>query len=242
MNHRAEDALCVERRTRFGLHKVCPRGGLRWTGATSGGMPPGGVDSISLRAGYLKAVWLEIFGPVLLDISVAIDSRDPPRSPGPAPHIISKKNQTSRPILRPNGDEQKVLPDCLQAPRRATVHFWHPSPVGAPLDPTSSARIQLKLNIAQNRHEQIICLIEGFLARFRPNLVPRPHPTGQARKVVQKAVTTNSEAVGWQFLLRRRKSAIKSIYIVSKVRKVVNRQDCCSVIMTLQNSLVSDNM
>ena len=38
-------------------------------------------------AGYLKAVWLEIFGPVFPEISAEIDPRDPPRSPAPARHI-----------------------------------------------------------------------------------------------------------------------------------------------------------
>ena len=37
--------------------------------------------------GYLKAVWLEIFGPVFPGFSAEIDPRDPPRSPGPASHI-----------------------------------------------------------------------------------------------------------------------------------------------------------
>ena len=35
--------------------------------------------------GYLKAVWLEIFGPAL-HFSAETDPRNPPRSPGPAPH------------------------------------------------------------------------------------------------------------------------------------------------------------
>ena len=38
-------------------------------------------------AWYLKAVWLEMFGPVLLEISAEIDPRELFRSPGPAPHI-----------------------------------------------------------------------------------------------------------------------------------------------------------
>ncbi len=41
----------------------------------------------SQRAGYLKAVWPEIFGPVFLGFSAESDPRDPLRSPGPAPHI-----------------------------------------------------------------------------------------------------------------------------------------------------------
>ena len=43
----------------------------------------------SLRAGsgYLKAVWLENFGTVLPGFSAEADPRNPPRSPGLAPHI-----------------------------------------------------------------------------------------------------------------------------------------------------------
>ena len=37
--------------------------------------------------GCLKAVWLEIFGPFFHGFSIEIDPRNPPRSPGPAPHI-----------------------------------------------------------------------------------------------------------------------------------------------------------
>jgi len=38
-------------------------------------------------AGYLKAVWLEIFGPVFPGFPAEIDPRDPPRSAGPAPRV-----------------------------------------------------------------------------------------------------------------------------------------------------------
>ena len=39
--------------------------------------------------GYLKAVWLETFRPVFLGFPAESDPRDPPRSPGPGPHINS---------------------------------------------------------------------------------------------------------------------------------------------------------
>jgi len=39
------------------------------------------------RVGYLKAVWLEMFGSVFLGFPAEAAPRDPPRSPGPAPHI-----------------------------------------------------------------------------------------------------------------------------------------------------------
>ena len=44
---------------------------------------PGGPHT----SGYPKAAWLEIFGPVFPVVSAETDPRDPPRSPGPAPHI-----------------------------------------------------------------------------------------------------------------------------------------------------------
>ena len=40
-------------------------------------------ERLPCLTGYLRAVWLEIFGPVF----PCIFGRDPPRSPGPAPHI-----------------------------------------------------------------------------------------------------------------------------------------------------------
>ena len=38
-------------------------------------------------SGYLKAVWLEIFGPVFPGLFAEAIPRDPPRPPGPAPRI-----------------------------------------------------------------------------------------------------------------------------------------------------------
>jgi len=46
--------------------------------------PAGKYYSIT---GYLKAVWLEMFGPVFPGYPAETDPRDPPRPPGPAPHI-----------------------------------------------------------------------------------------------------------------------------------------------------------
>ena len=44
-------------------------------------------------SGYLKAVWPDIFGPFFNGFSAEADPRDPPRSPGPAPHInLHKKS------------------------------------------------------------------------------------------------------------------------------------------------------
>jgi len=39
------------------------------------------------RPGYLNAIWPEIFGLVFPGFSAEAGPRDPPRSPGPAPHI-----------------------------------------------------------------------------------------------------------------------------------------------------------
>jgi len=56
------------------------------------------------------------FRPGLPGISAKSDPRDPPRSPGPAPHINSHRG----PSLRPFRGTQKILPDCLQIPKRIT--------------------------------------------------------------------------------------------------------------------------
>jgi len=47
----------------------------------------GATDTSRQAPGYLKAVWLEIFGPVFQGFPAETDPQDPPRSPGPAPHI-----------------------------------------------------------------------------------------------------------------------------------------------------------
>ena len=52
---------------------------------------PGG----SASAGHLKVVWPEIFGPVFPGFPAETDPRDPPRSPGPAPHV--KRHEKSAP-------------------------------------------------------------------------------------------------------------------------------------------------
>jgi len=67
--------------------------------------------------GYLLAAWLEIFGPVFLEFSAQADPRDPPSSPGLAPHINlheksapqtnSKANwrRTTNPARLPSGTQ-----------------------------------------------------------------------------------------------------------------------------------------
>ena len=75
--------------------------------------------SSSKRARDLKAVWQVIFGLVFPGIfgrsrppGLPPDRRGPPRT------SISTKNQPRRRILRPNGGDQKIPPDCLQVPRK----------------------------------------------------------------------------------------------------------------------------
>ena len=74
--------------------------------------PPSLSERDGGSAGYLKAVWLEIFGPVFHGFSAETDPRDPPRSPGPAPHINSREKsapQTNSEAIsrcRKNGSEQ----------------------------------------------------------------------------------------------------------------------------------------
>jgi len=74
-----------------------------------------------LQIRYLKAVWLEIFGPVFHGCPAETDPRDPPRSPGLAPHINFRENSapqtTSKAISRhpkiparlPSGTESKII-------------------------------------------------------------------------------------------------------------------------------------
>jgi len=85
------------------------------------GRPPT-LPALPGSPGYLKAVWLEIFGPVSPGFPAETDPRDSPRSPGPGPHTnFHETNQPRRPILRPNGGERQILPDCLQVPRPLKV-------------------------------------------------------------------------------------------------------------------------
>ena len=68
-------------------------------------------------AGYLKAVRLEIFGPVFSGCPAETDPRDPPRSPGGPPRTSNcTNNQPRRPILRPSRGTKKKPPDGLQVP------------------------------------------------------------------------------------------------------------------------------
>ena len=56
---------------------------------------------IYFSTGYLKAVWLEIFGPVFLEISAETDPRDPLDRRGPPRTSKCTGNQPRRPILMP---------------------------------------------------------------------------------------------------------------------------------------------
>ena len=100
------------------------------------GTPPG--------PGYLKAVWLTIFGPVFLCFRPEIDPGTPLDRRGPPGTSICTKNQPRRPILRPNDGERKIPPDCLQVPRQRGFWTWlklgrfmglgGPGAPGTPLD------------------------------------------------------------------------------------------------------------
>jgi len=62
-------------------------GSFREVGA---GGPPylnGSGRDYFIFSGCLQAVWLEVFGPVFPACSAEANARDPPRWPGPAPHI-----------------------------------------------------------------------------------------------------------------------------------------------------------
>ena len=68
--------------------------------------------------GHVKAVWPEISRQIFQGFSA---EAEPPRSQWPPRTSISTKNQPRGPMLRPNGDERKIPPDCLQAPKPRIV-------------------------------------------------------------------------------------------------------------------------
>ena len=71
-----------------------------------------------IKTGYLKAVWLEIFGPLLPEIPADIDPRDPLRSPGPAPHINFHEQsapQTNSNAMSRHARNPARLPSGIQA-------------------------------------------------------------------------------------------------------------------------------
>ena len=84
------------------------------------------LNPTTQRSGYLKAVWLEIFGPVFPGFPAESDPRDPLDRRGPPRTSISTKNQPRRPILRTCRGAQKIRPDCLQVPRLSSPDYGHP--------------------------------------------------------------------------------------------------------------------
>jgi len=90
------------------------------------GLPQGATLDGALQTGYLKAVWLEIFGPVFLGFSAEVDTRDPPRSPGPAPHINfhEKSAPQTKAKWRRTKNPARLASDTQGHFRRAT---WIPN-------------------------------------------------------------------------------------------------------------------
>ena len=74
-------------------------------------------------SGYLKAVWLKIFGPVFRGFRPEIDPGTPLDRRGLPGTSICTKNQPRRPILRPFRGTQKLPPDCLQVPRSCGILY-----------------------------------------------------------------------------------------------------------------------
>jgi len=72
--------------------------------------PKGFEGSLAGWKPTLKAVWLEIFGPVLRGFRPDIDPGTLVDRPGPPRTSKSTKNQPRRPILRPVRDAQKIPP------------------------------------------------------------------------------------------------------------------------------------
>ena len=69
--------------------------------------------------GYLKAVWLETFGPVFTWFLVETDPRDPPRSPGPVPHI--SVHEKSAPQTNSTAKWRRTTKSCQTAFRYPDV-------------------------------------------------------------------------------------------------------------------------
>ena len=66
--------------------------------------------------GYLRAIWLEIFGPIFPGFLAQADPGTPPDRRGPPRTSICTKNRPRKPILRQFRGAQRVPPDRLQIP------------------------------------------------------------------------------------------------------------------------------
>ena len=66
--------------------------------------------------GYLKAIWMDIFGPVSNEFPAKTDPRAPPRSPGSAPHINVHQKSAPQTDSKAVSRHPKNPPDCLQVP------------------------------------------------------------------------------------------------------------------------------
>ena len=111
--------------------------------------------------GYLKAVWLKIFGPVFLGFRPKIDPGTPLDRRGLPGTSICTKNQPRRPIRGPNGGERKIPTDCLQVPR---------------LTPEQNCETTILVGFGAERVRQPKTDKQGhsFSADCRPNLATRP--------------------------------------------------------------------
>ena len=66
-----------------------------------------------LFAGHLKAVWLDIVGPVFQEFPAGSGPRDTPRSTGPAPHTNSHPDSFRSPKMGLRGDSAAPLKSTL---------------------------------------------------------------------------------------------------------------------------------
>ena len=106
---------CMELGSRHGPSRLTPSSAARCGLRRAWCQPGGGLGE--RQRGCLKAVWLEIFGPAFPGCSAEVEPRDPPRSPGPAPHInlheVSAQQANSKAISR-----HPKNPASLQVPRK----------------------------------------------------------------------------------------------------------------------------
>ena len=86
-----------------------------------------GVGACFSETGYLKAVWLEIFGPVFPGFLAEADPRDPHRSPGPAPHINLHEKSAPLTDSKAASRHQKTPPRCIRVPSEMLSNVESPA-------------------------------------------------------------------------------------------------------------------
>ena len=139
-------------------------------------------------SGYLKAVWLEIFGPIFIGFSAEIDPRDPSRSPGPAPHI--NVHEKSTPQTKSRAKWRR--PNCLQIHRQPTAGARHQSAPKLPVTWLHSFWVP-ECSLAGNFPPRFS---KGSRPKSTPRDPPRsPGPAPHINLHEKPAPQTNSNAI-----------------------------------------------